>query len=290
MIAGHRIVKQMCLGMVLGALLGAGYVTVAGPVGAAPFAGRSAGQVYLLQGLPGRAVDFYMNDRRIASAVVAKTVVGPLSLAAGNYDLRVTEAGNSSLVLDRSFTVAARRSIDAVVHLDSQATPVAKLTVFGNDTGAVNTGKTRLAIAHTADVPPADIRVDGKVLFSNVANGEGLTTVVPAATYRVDVVPTGTSGPAILGPADFALKAGTLTRVFAIGQPSQHDMDAIVQVLDIATTAGGNPTGINTGSGGRAAASGGLGRGGVGSMVLGLLLLAFVGYRVTMRRVRSVAP
>ena len=47
---------------------------------------------------------------------------------------------------------------------------------------AVNAGKTRLAVAHVAAVPAADIRVDGNVLFSNVANGEGLTTVVPAGS------------------------------------------------------------------------------------------------------------
>ena len=32
--------------------------------------------------------------------------------------------------------------------------------------------KAKLTVAHTAAVPPADIRVDGKVLFENVANGE----------------------------------------------------------------------------------------------------------------------
>ena len=290
MISTHRIVKQITLGVVLGTILGTGLVGGGAVAAATPLRAGSPGHVYLLQGLPGRTVDFYVNNRRIAAAVAAKTVVGPMSLAVGSYDLRVTDAGGATPVLDRSFTVAAGRSIDVVVHLDSQATPVAKLTVFDNDTAAVNAGKTRLAIAHTADVPPADIRVDGKVLFSNVANGEGLTTVVPAATYQVDIVPTGTSGPAILGPADFTLKEGTLTRVFAIGQPAEHDMDAIVQVFSVATTAGGSPAGINTGSGGRASTTSGPGRGGVGSIVAGFVLLAFVGYRVAARRARPVAP
>ena len=128
--------------------------------------------------------------------------------------------------------------------------------MFVNDLSTVAAGKVRLAVAHTADVPAADIRVDGKVLFSNVANGEGLTTVVPAGSYSVEVVPTGATGPAILGPATFTVAAGTLTRVFAIGSPATNSMDAIVQVLKVASSgSAAAPTGVDTGSGGRASDS-----------------------------------
>jgi hypothetical protein len=266
------------------AIFAATLISVGAPAAAAPRRAVAPGQLYVLQGLPGQQVDVYVNNQRVGSDVAAKTVLGPMSLAPGSYGLKITNAGATTTVLERALTVAAGRSMDAVVHLDSQATPVAKLTVFGNDISAVNAGKTRLAIAHTADVPPADIRVDGKVLFSNVANGEGLTTVVPAATYRVDVVPTGTAGPAILGPADFALKAGTLTRVFAIGQPARHNMDAIVQVLAVDPARAGQPTGINTGSGGRAAATSAGRTAGLGWVCAGLGLLGFIGYRVRSRR------
>jgi hypothetical protein len=286
----QSIFGRAALGIGLGTILAAGMISAGGPAVAVPQEASSPGHVYILQGLPGRSVDLYVNNQRVGSNVAAKTVIGPMSLAAGSYDLKVTNAGATTTVLDRTLAVAAGRSVDAVVHLNAQAKPVAKLTVFGNDTAALNAGKTRLAIAHTADVPPADIRVDGKVLFSNVANGEGLTTVVPAATYRVDIVPTGTSGPAILGPADFALKAGTLTRVFAIGQPSEHNMDAIVQILTVNSASTGQPRGINTGSGGRAGASTSPTRRGVASIVLGLVLFAFVGYRIRARHTHSAAP
>ena len=49
-------------------------------------------------------------------------------------------------------------------------------------------------------MPPADIRVNGKVLFKDVANGESLNLVVPVATYGVDIVPTGKTSPVYLGP------------------------------------------------------------------------------------------
>lgn len=287
MISEQSNSRRAVLMCVFAMIVAAAVMSTGGRAVAAP--GPHSGQVYVLQGLPAKNVDLYVNANRIGSNVAAKTVLGPMVLAAGSYDLRVTDAGTTTTVLDRAFTVVADRSIDAVVYLDSQAKPVAKLTVFVNDTAPVNAGKTRLAIAHTADVPPADIRVDGKVLFSNVANGEFLTTVVPAATYLVDIVPTGTSGPPILGPARFTLEPGTLTRVFAIGDPLQHSMDAIVQVLKLGVVGTDRPRGIDTGSGGRAVESATPTRGGVTSIAAGFVLLGFLGYRQR-RRHRRPGP
>ena len=250
-----------------------------------PAMAAPAGQVYLLQGLPGRHVDLFLNGEKVGSDVAPKTVVGPLALAAGSYQLRVAASGGSTL-LQRAITVSASDSLDAVVHLDAEASPTPSLTVFTNDRSPINAGKTRLAIAHVAAVPAADIRVDGTVLFSNVANGEGLTTVVPAASYSVDVVPTGTDGPAVLGPATFKLSSGTLTRVFAIGQPALHTMDAIVQVITVTARNAGAPNNIDTGSGGAAAPT----QHSATAAALfgtGLLLLSIAGAAVWHRRRRE---
>ena len=110
------------------------------------------------------------------------------------------------------------------------------LTVFKNNDKAVGPGKVRLVVAHVAAAPPADIKVDGKVLFDNVANGEALTLVVPAKTYNVAVVPAATDSDPILGPVDLKTKAGTLTRVFAIGSATENTMDAVVHVLDVSVS------------------------------------------------------
>jgi hypothetical protein len=241
-----------------------------------------SGQVYLLQGLPGRHVDLFLNGAKVGSDVAPKTVVGPLALAVGSYQLRVAAVGGSTL-LQRAITVGGSDSLDAVVHLDAEASPTPSLTVFTNDRSPINAGKTRLAIAHVAAVPAADIRVDGTVLFSNVANGEGLTTVVPAASYSVDVVPTGTDGPAVLGPATFKLSSGTLTRVFAIGQPSRHTMDAIVQVIAVTARSAGAPNSIDTGSGGAAAPSQHTGMS-AALFGTGFLLLSIAGVALWRRR------
>jgi Domain of unknown function (DUF4397) len=239
------------LGAVLALAVLASLLAGVGAIGVADAA--PTGQLYVLQGLPGRNVDLFLNGKQIGTDIAPKTVVGPLALAAGSYQLRVADTGAATSLLQRTLTVSSGASLDAVVHLDAEANPTPKLTVFPNDLSPVASGKTRLAVAHVAAVPAADIRVDGSVLFSNVANGEGLTTVVPAGSYSVDVVPTGTNGPAVLGPATFTLTAGTLTRVFAVGQPSRHTMDAIVQVISLSVDGAAAPGTVDTGSGGAAA-------------------------------------
>ena len=92
-------------------------------------------------------------------------------------------------------TVRAGSSIDVVAHRGAQAGDGTVLTSFTNDLSSVAVGSGRVAVAHTAAVGPGDIRVDGTVLFANVANGEELALTVPARRYQVDIVPAATSGP-----------------------------------------------------------------------------------------------
>jgi hypothetical protein len=95
--------------------------------------------------------------------------------------------------------------------------------------------------------------VDGDVLFRNVANAEALTVLVPAKTYTVDIVPAATTGEPILGPVDLPLKAGTLTRVFAIGSVASGDMDAVVHSLPVKVSGAKAPGVVRTGDGGQTA-------------------------------------
>ncbi len=109
-----------------------------------------------------------------------------------------------------------------------------------------------MTVAHTAAVPPADIRVDGKVLFANVANGESLNLVVPAGSYSVDIVPTGASSPVVFGPVNLAVQGGSLNRVYAVGDPSAKTMNVAVHVIALSDSGSAQPTMINTGTGGSA--------------------------------------
>ena len=149
--------------------------------------------------------------------------------------------------------VKAGTSTDLVLHRQADSTLDPVFTTYANDLSPVTAGSGRLTVAHTAAVGPADIRVKGDVLFSNVANGEQLTLTVPRGSYPVDIVPTATSGPVVFGPVDLPVAAASLTRVFAIGVAATSSMDAVVQVLPISTR--GSGAGVNrvdAGTGGQA--------------------------------------
>jgi hypothetical protein len=215
-------------------------------------AGDSAtGQVYVIQGLSGRNLDVVVDGKVVLAAAAPKTIVGPLTLAAGDHQVSLRTGPTS--VVDSRVAVAAGESLDVVAHPDATSGTSAALTSFRNDRASVAPGKVRLAVAHTAAAPPADITVDGKVLFSNVANSEALSVVVPAGTYTVAIVPAATRGDPILGPVDLPIAAGTLTRVFAIGDVRSGTMDAVVHALPVKVRGAGAPRQVQTGDGGQLA-------------------------------------
>jgi len=221
-------------------------------VGFASFAAAApTGQVYIVQAIAGTTVQIAVDGAVVQAAAAPKAVIGPLPLAAGQHVIKVT-AGSSTLRSAR-FTVSGRDSLDVVVHRASDKAMSPAVTVFKNDLSAVGPGKTRLVVSHVAVAEPADIRVDGKPYFRNVANGESLSLVVPARTYSLDVVATAAGNRTILAPVRAALEAGTLTRVFAFGNPDEKTTDAIVQVVKVPVVGAGRPTSVHTGDGGQAA-------------------------------------
>lgn len=213
------------------------------PASGAPSPG-SAARAYVVQGVPGVSVDVSLDGKPVQTSMGARDIAGPFNLARGTH-MVTFEA--SKWTVGSSFDVNGK-SLDIVLHWGAaQAKP--QLTVFRNDVAPVPSGKGRLAVANTAVVPPADIRVQGKVLFSNIANGEFVTAVVPAMTYSVAVVPTGGGAP-LVGPVDLAVKAGALTRMFAIGMPTNGSMNTVVQVLPVPELPMPPPGSVNAGSAG----------------------------------------
>jgi Domain of unknown function (DUF4397) len=201
--------------------------------------------VYFLQGVPGEAVTVAVDGRTIKRNVEAKDIVGPVDVRPGSHMVEFTGA---SWAVDSTFDVQAA-SVDVVLHRPADRTDQPVVTVYDNDLSPIAPSKGRVIVAHTAVVPPADIRVDGTVVFSNVANGEFAPAEVAAGTLSVDIVPTGQSKP-LFGPVDLPVKPQMLTRVFAIGAPTDGSMDAIVQTFPLAGTGSSAPDSVDAGSAG----------------------------------------
>ncbi len=211
------------------------------------------GEVYVIQAVSNATVAVSIDGRSQGKSLAAKAILGPLHLSAGRHALTLTPAaGNWSV--RTSIRVVAGKSRDVVLHRPAAVKGDPLVTTYRNPLRPVSAGQGRVMVAHTAVVPPADIHVDGSVLFSNVANGEFATADVPSGTHQVAILATGTRGDPLLGPVGLDIAARTLTQVFAIGRPSNGSMDVIVQQLPLATAGSAPPTIINTGSAGLVAA------------------------------------
>lgn len=285
----RRPISALCRRALAGAAataLVAGSAVGAAAAADAAAAHRPDGQVYLVHGIPGATADVLLDGRPIAVAARPETIVGPVAVPAGEHVLTLRDAGRA--VTSARFTVQAGQSIDLVAHraADSGRTP--QVVVFRNDLQPVGPGKARLVVANTAIAPPADVRVDGSTLFHDVAPGEALSLLVPSRTYAVDVRSSAGSD-TILAPVRLAVRAGTLTRVFAVGDPSDGTASAVVQVLAVPVSGAGRPRSVPTGDGGQAAESyvgdgPGLVPSGLLAGAAALLVLAGVG---PLRRLRT---
>jgi Domain of unknown function (DUF4397) len=279
----RRPSTALCLRACLAAVASAGTLASAGTAAAAtpPIA-----QAYLVHGIPGVTADVLLDGRPIARAARPETVVGPVSVSAGQHVVTLQNAGHS--LTGARFTAAAGQSLDLVARRGADRARTPQLVVFRNDLQPVRPGKARLVVAHTAVAPPADVRVDGETLLHDIASGEALSLLVPARSYAVDVL--GSQGStAILGPVRVSVRAGTLTRVFAVGDPSDGTADAVVQVLPVPVVGAGRPRTVPTGDGGQAAESyvdDGRGRVPAGVVGAGLALLLLARVRPLRRLLR----
>lgn len=276
--ASSVVWRSAAVAIALGSVVAAPSVAAASSRSNAP-----TDSVYLVQGVPGAAVNVMVDGKTVQQSVQAKAIVGPLKLTAGKHTISFTTNGWKVT----SAVTISRPSSDVVLHWPADPTNKPIVTVFGNDLAPVSPNKGRLTVVHAAVVPPADVRVDKKVLFANIANGEFVTAEVPGGSYSVDVVPTGQSTHPLLGPVMLPVKAGVLTRVFAIGKPSNGSMDAVVQVLPLASSGSAAPGSVDAGSAGLVAtpaSSGSHGRDIAVSLLAGAALAGGLFVRARRRR------
>jgi hypothetical protein len=220
-------------------------------LGAPPSSAADDATVYLVQGLPGETLTVAVDGKTVVENQKSGAISDPIKVASGKRRVTVSSAG--STIVDQTVSIGASWSADVVVHLPADPSGDPLLTTYRNDLSAVPEEKASLTVAHTAAVPPADVTVEGKVLFEDIGNGESLHLVVPVATYSVAIVPTGKKNPVFFGPVDLTVQGGSLNAVYAIGNPASKTMNVVVHVLDTERSGSDRPRSVNTGTGGQAA-------------------------------------
>ena len=236
----------------------------------------------LLHGIPGTDVDVYV-DGKVVIPGFKPGQMQDLSSFAGKTltNLEVRLAGKSDVAIGpvASFPVPATGNYTVVAHLDAAGKPT--LTPFKNDTSAVDAGKGRLTVRHTAAAPAVDIVLGDARPFTNLVNGKEASAPLAAGTIAgAKVAPTGAAPIADVPTVE--LKAGTNLIVYAVGS-----LDAKTFTFYTQTVAGlgGAPTKVNMGNSAVAGTSS-LNVTGTAALIGGLMLVGSFG-ALGLRRVRS---
>lgn len=212
---------------------------------AAPAMAQEAARIHLIHGIPDTPVDVWVDD----AIVFADFNFGDtedLSALAGAtlVNLQVKLAGTDTVAIDAGDTdLPASGNYSIIANLAADGTPT--LSVFANDTTSIDAGNGRLVVRHTAAAPAVDVKANGDVLFSNLANPNEDSADVPAATYSAEVVPTGADDPVVIGPADLAVNDGTSLIVYAVGS---LDAGSITVLTESITGLGSAPESVPTGN------------------------------------------
>ena len=236
--------------------------------------------VSVLHGVPGATVDVYANGDALLTNFAPGTLTDPVKLPAGEYDLKVTAAGagadGDAVIQADDVTVPAGANITVVAHLKADGSPT--LTPFVNDVSKVDAGEARLTVRHVAAAPEVDVRANGEVAFSALANPNEVKADLPAGEISADVVLAGTDTVAI-GPADVNLAEGTNTIVYAWGSAEDTNLALAVQTI---TGLHSSPDGVPAGSGGQLSAADTATR--MGAALLAAMMAGTGALMVTRRR------
>ena len=206
----------------------------------------------IVQAVPRDALDITVDGHTVRQDSAVGAILGPVTVSAGTTPRRL----HRRLREGEAHLDGRRRpdsSSDIVVHLPAAVGGAPVVNAYRTPRAPIAPGKARVLIAHTATVAPADVRVDGKVVFHDIANGEYATADLAAGAHTVALLPAGVTGNPILGPLHVDLQAGTVTMVYAVGNPHNGSMNVISHTAELSSNGAVVPESIDTGSAGLAA-------------------------------------
>jgi hypothetical protein len=196
--------------------------------------GAGAARLFVLHGAAAApAVDVYVTapDADLAASAPVgsfafKETIGPAEVSAGDYQIRVTPAGDPAAVLYDSGTLTLVAGDDFTIAAvpDTNATaitsPITLVALTGGGSVELRdvNSVTGLRVGHLSpDTPNVDVVVNGEVYLADVPF-PAVTDIapLPADTYNVAVQAAGNPGVVPIGPVDLTLEAGTWYSVLAV--------------------------------------------------------------------------
>lgn len=194
-------------------------------------------RLFVLHGVPGPLlVDVYVTTPGADLSATAPTgtfdfkeTLGPVEVAAGDYQVRITAAGSPGVVAYDSGTVTLSDGADLVLAAVPNASSATAVTPGVSLVGLTGSGSvefldvntpTALRVGHLSpDTGPVDVVVNGGTFLNDVPFPAvtGFTPLDPA-TYNVAVTDGTNPGVVAIGPVDLELAAGTWYSVLAVDE------------------------------------------------------------------------
>jgi hypothetical protein len=175
----------------------------------------------------GPAVDVYVDDAEVLSDVPFKALSDYLPLPAGEYQIKVTPAGDAATaVIDAAVTVEAGTKY-TIAAINPVASIEAKVLV---DDAAPADDESLVRIVHfSPDAGPVDVAPDGgDALVEGLAFPDDTGYVaLPPAAYDLEVRAAGTDTVALDLP-EVTLEAGRAYSVFAVGSAAGSSLDVVI--------------------------------------------------------------
>ena len=195
-------------------------------------------RLFVLHATPGAAPDFslpvdvYVDAYSEPNAPIGTSApltfdfrgtLGPIEVAAGDYQVRVTLEGTETVVYDSGLLTLVGGddlTLAAVPNVSGGSAAVSLVALTGAGSAEirdVNT-PTGLRVGHLSpDTPEVDVVVNGGVYLADVPF-PAVTDIaaLPADTYNVAIQAAGNPGVVPIGPVDLTLEAGTWYSVLAV--------------------------------------------------------------------------
>jgi hypothetical protein len=182
------------------------------------------------------AVDVYVDGAEALGDLAFGATSGWVALPAGDHQIQVTAAGSEieTAVIDADVTLEEGAAYEVaatgpLAEIQPQVFQV-NLSAIGSEDEAM----ARVRVVHASpDAPAVDVAVTGgDILIENLAFPEASDYLsVPAASYDLEVRPTGTTDVALDLPG-VAFDAGMVYSIYAVGQVA----DGTLTVLPVVAT------------------------------------------------------
>jgi hypothetical protein len=215
-------------------------------LGASSFAANNA-YLYLVHGIPGRDVadnlnpgfpiDILISGDCLVRGLTFGNTSGPLSFSAGTYDVQISDANSLAActnppVITSQVTLTSGASVSAVAAL-SGGQPT--LLQFADNLSPVAPGNARFVFANAANAPALEatltqVYVKNPKTFTLTADPDAQAIAsVPAGTYLVQVVATGSATVLASEQIDLADQSATFT--YAAGEAANNSVGLINRVV-----------------------------------------------------------